>query len=279
MKTTFYSLLAVTFVLTSCKTEEKEAAYKSAVAPVAKKIAKELTIHDDTRIDNYFWMRLSDDQKNAETPDEQTQDVLAYLEAENEYLDKAMSHTKDMQTKLYDEIVGRIKKDDESVPVNNRGYSYYTRYVEGEDYPLYCRKKLEDNSQEEIMLNVPELAKGHSYYGVGNQTISPNNAIIAYGVDTLSRRKYDVYFKNLNTSEMIIDVLKNTTGSAIWANDNKTVFYSTKDPIILRANKIFKHVLGTDQSEDTLVFEEKDETFSTGVYKSKSEDYLMFYYY
>jgi oligopeptidase B len=279
MKTTFYSLLAVTFVLTSCKTEEKEAAYKSAVAPVAKKIAKELTIHDDTRIDNYFWMRLSDDQKNAETPDEQTQDVLAYLEAENEYLDKAMSHTKDMQTKLYDEIVGRIKKDDESVPVNNRGYSYYTRYVEGEDYPLYCRKKLEDNSQEEIMLNVPELAKGHSYYGVGNQTISPNNAIIAYGVDTLSRRKYDVYFKNLNTSEMIIDVLKNTTGSAIWANDNKTVFYSTKDPITLRANKIFKHVLGTDQSEDTLVFEEKDETFSTGVYKSKSEDYLMIYSY
>lgn len=279
MKTTFYSLLAVTFVLTSCKTEEKEAAYKSAVAPVAKKIAKELTIHDDTRIDNYFWMRLSDDQKNTETPDEQTQDVLAYLEAENEYLDKAMSHTKDMQTKLYDEIVGRIKKDDESVPVNNRGYSYYTRYVEGEDYPLYCRKKLEDNSQEEIMLNVPELAKGHSYYGVGNQTISPNNAIIAYGVDTLSRRKYDVYFKNLNTSEMIIDVLKNTTGSAIWANDNKTVFYSTKDPITLRANKIFKHVLGTDQSEDTLVFEEKDETFSTGVYKSKSEDYLMIYSY
>ena len=279
MKTTFYSLLAVTFVLTSCKTEEKEAAYKSAVAPVAKKIAKELTIHDDTRIDNYFWMRLSDDQKNAETPDEQTQDVLAYLEAENEYLDKAMSHTKDMQTKLYDEIVGRIKKDDESVPVNNRGYSYYTRYVEGDNYPLYCRKKLEDNSQEEIMLNVPELAKGHSYYGVGNQTISPNNAIIAYGVDTLSRRKYDVYFKNLNTSEMIIDVLKNTTGSAIWANDNKTVFYSTKDPITLRANKIFKHVLGTDQSEDTLVFEEKDETFSTGVYKSKSEDYLMIYSY
>ena len=279
MKTTFYSLLALAFVLTSCKTEEKEATYKSAEAPVAKKIAKELTIHDDTRIDNYFWMRLSDDQKNAETPDEQTQDVLAYLEAENEYLDKAMSHTKDMQTKLYDEIVGRIKKDDESVPVNNRGYSYYTRYVEGDDYPLYCRKKLEDNSQEEIMLNVPELAKGHSYYGVGNQTISPNNAIIAYGVDTLSRRKYDVYFKNLNTSEMIVDVLKNTTGSAIWANDNKTVFYSTKDPITLRANKIFKHVLGTDQSEDTLVFEEKDETFSTGVYKSKSEDYLMIYSY
>ena len=279
MKTTFYSLLALTFVLTSCKTEEKEAAYKSAEAPVAKKIAKELTIHDDTRIDNYFWMRLSDDQKNAETPDEQTQDVLAYLEAENEYLDKAMSHTKDMQTKLYDEIVGRIKKDDESVPVNNRGYSYYTRYVEGDNYPLYCRKKLEDNSQEEIMLNVPELAKGHSYYGVGNQTISPNNAIIAYGVDTLSRRKYDLYFKNLNTKEMIVDVLKNTTGSAIWANDNKTVFYSTKDPITLRANKIFKHILGTDQSEDTLVFEEKDETFSTGVYKSKSEDYLMIYSY
>jgi oligopeptidase B len=178
---------------------------------------------------------------------------------------------------LYDEIVGRIKKDDQSVPVSNRGYSYYTRYVEGDDYPLYCRKKLGDTSNEEIMLNVPELAKGHSYYGVGSRTISPNNTIMAFGIDTLSRRKYDVYFKDLDTGELIKDVLTNTTGRAVWANDNKTVFYSTKDPVTLRANKIFKHVLGTKQAKDVLVFEEKDETFSTGVYKSKSEDYLMLY--
>ena len=277
MKTTIYLLLVLAFISTSCKTEQKEVAFKSIETPLAKKVATELTIHDDTRIDDYFWMRLSDDQKNAETPDEQTQDVLDYLGAENEYLDKAMSHTKGLQTKLYNEIIGRIKKDDQSVPFSNRGYSYYIRYVEGDDYPMYCRKKLENNSKEVIMLNVPKLAKGYSYYGVGSRSVSPDNNIIAYGVDTLSRRKYDVYFKNLNTDEMIKDVLTNTTGIAVWANDNKTVFYSTKDPVTLRANKIFKHVLGTKQSDDMLVFEETDETFSTGIYKSKSEDYLMIY--
>lgn len=277
MKTSIYSLLAITLLIISCKTEEQkaEAAYKSTETPVAKKIAKELTIHNDTRNDDYFWMRLSDEQKNAESPDEQTQDVLDYLGAENEYLDKAMSHTKDLQTKLYDEIVGRIKKDDASVPINNRGYSYYTRYVEGDDYPLYCRKKLEDNSKEEIMLNVTELAKGHSYYELVGQSVSPNNKMIAFGVDTISRRKYDIYFKDLDKGKVIEDFLTNTTGSAVWANDNKTVFYTTKDPVTLRSNKIFKHILGTKQVDDELVYEEKDETFSTDVFKSQSEAYLM----
>ncbi|WP_044404421.1 oligopeptidase B [Lacinutrix sp. Hel_I_90] len=277
MKTSIYSLLALLFIVTSCKTEKKEAAYKSVEIPVAKKIATELRIHNDIRIDDYFWMRLSDAQKNADTSDAQTQDVLDYLETENTYLEKAMGHTKGLQSILYDEIVGRIKKDDQSVPVSNRGYSYYTRYVEGDDYPLYCRKKVDGTGNEEIMLNVPELAKGHAYYGVGSRTISPNNTLMAFGIDTLSRRKYDVYFKDLDTGELLEDVLTNTTGSAVWANDNKTVFYSTKDPVTLRANKIFKHVLGTKQAKDVLVFEEKDETYSTGVYKSKSEAYLMLY--
>jgi oligopeptidase B len=277
MKITFYSLLALPFILASCKTEQKEVDSKSLDTPLAKKITKELTMHNDTRTDDYFWMRLSDDQKNAATPDEHTRDVLDYLGVENEYLNESMKHTKSLQTKLYNELVGRIKKDDQSVPVTNRGYSYYTRYVEGDDYPLYCRKNLENNSEEQILLNVPELAKGFSYYGVGSRSVSPNNALIAYGVDTLSRRKYDIYFKELSTGKILTDVLINTTGSAIWANDNKTIFYSTKDPTTLRANKIFKHVLGTKQFEDVLVYEEKDETFSTGVYKSKSEDYIMIF--
>jgi len=277
MKTTIYSLLVLTFILTSCKTEEKELAYKAIATPEAKKVPKELTIHNDTRTDDYFWMRLSDAQKNAETPDTQTQDVLDYLGAENEYLKKAMGHTEGLQTKLYDEIVGRIKKDDQSVPYNNRGYSYYTRFVEGDDYPLYCRKKLEDNSKEEIMLNVPALAKGHSYYSVGSRSISDNNNLMAFSVDTISRRRYNVYFKDLKTGELFDDVLTNTNGSAVWANDNKTVFYSTKDPVTLRSNKIFKHVLGTKQSDDVLVYEEKDETFRTGVYKSSSQKYLIIY--
>lgn len=153
MKHSIYTLLILTIMISSCKSNDTERPHLSLEAPVAKKIPKELTVHDDTRIDNYFWMRLSDEQKNAETPDAQTQDVLDYLNAENDYLSKAMAHTTELQDKLYNEIVGRIKKDDQSVPVNDNGYSYYTRFEEGDDYALYCRKKLEEGAQEEIMLN------------------------------------------------------------------------------------------------------------------------------
>ncbi|GAA4271563.1 oligopeptidase B [Aquimarina gracilis] len=262
----------------SCNNENKTTTkpYQSLETPAAKKIAEELTAHGDTRIDNYFWMRLTDDQKNAETPDAQTQDVLDYLNAENDYKESAMKHTEGIQKKLYDEIVGRIKKDDSSVPYNDNGYSYYTRFEKGMDYALYCRKKLKENSKEEIMLNGPEMAKGYSYYGFGGRSISPDNKLLAFGIDTVSRRRYTIYFKNLETGELIKDKIENASGSgAVWANDNKTVFYASKDPVTLRQDKIFKHVLGTDQSEDELVFEEKDETFSCYVYKSRSDKYIM----
>ncbi|WP_296316588.1 S9 family peptidase [Winogradskyella sp. UBA3174] len=277
MKRNIYSLLALISILTSCKQEQKEVTYKSIEIPLAKKVTKELTIHNDTRTDDYFWMRLSDEQKNAETPDAQTQDVLDYLGAENEYLNKAMNHTKELQTKLYDEIVGRIKKDDQSVPVKSNGYFYYTRYEVGDDYALYCRKKVDENSKEEIIFNGPEMAKGFAYYGIGNRTISEDNKLMAFAVDTVSRRRYSIQFKNLETGELLSDNLSNTSGSATWANDNKTVFYTTKDPATLRANKIYKHVLGTDQSDDVLVFHETDETFNIGVRKSKSKAFLAIY--
>jgi len=263
--------------LTNCKQEQKETAkpYQSLDAPEAKKELKELSMHGDTRLDNYFWMRLSDEQKNAETPDAQTQDVLNYLNAENAYKDAAMKHTEALQEALYDEIVGRIKKDDASVPYNDNGYSYYTRYEKGNDYPLYCRKQLEDNAKEEILLNGPEMAEGKSYFGIGGWSVSPNNELLAYGIDTVSRRRYNIYFKNLKTGEILKDKLENTTSGLAWANDNKTVFYTTKDPKTLRADKIYKHVLGTDQSEDELVYEEKDDTFRTFVYRTRSEKYLI----
>ncbi|WP_438423553.1 S9 family peptidase [Aquimarina macrocephali] len=278
MKTKFiYSLLIFTMFFMACNTEKKPdlEPYQSIEAPVAKKIAEELKAHGDTRIDNYFWMRLSDKQKNAETPDAQTQDVLDYLNAENDYKDEAMKHTEGLQKKLYDEIVGRIKKDDSSVPYNDNGYSYYTRYEKGMDYALYCRKKLDDNDKEDIMLNGPELAKAHAYFAIGGRSVSPDNELLAYSVDTVSRRRYVVYFKNLESGEMLSDELKNTGGGAVWANDNKTVFYASKDPITLRQDKIYKHVLGTDQSKDELVFHEKDETFSCFIFKSRSDKYLM----
>ncbi|NND77467.1 MAG: S9 family peptidase, partial [Flavobacteriales bacterium] len=185
-----------------------------------------------------------------------------------------LKHTEGLQESLFDEIVGRIKKDDQSVPYNNNGYSYYTRYEEGMDYPLYCRKNL-DGGEEEIMLNGPEMAKGYDYYGIGSRTVSENNELLGYGIDTVSRRRYNIYFKNLKTGEMLKDQLGNTTGGVVWANDNKTVFYTSKDPVTLRAHKIYKHVLGTDQSEDQMVYEETDDTFSCYVFKSKSDAYIM----
>jgi oligopeptidase B len=274
MKQKFYLLVTFLLVFAACKTNEEQSKNEIAEAPKAKKIAKDLIEHGDKRVDDYFWMRLSDEQKNAETPDAQTQDVLDYLKAENDYLKKVMSHTEKLQDTLYNEIVSRIKKDDASVPVTDNGYEYYTRYEEGNDYAYYCRKKT-GSDEEEIILNGPKLAKGHSYFGIGGQDVSTNNNIMVYAIDTLSRRKYTLYFKNLETGELLQDKLNNTSGGAVWANDNKTIFYATKDEQTLRQDKILKHILGTDQSEDTVVFEEKDETFNTYVYKTKSKAYLV----
>lgn len=274
MKSITYALIAFLFFSVSCKTDQGSSEIIEDKGPIAKKIPEALTIHDDTRIDNYFWMRLSDEQKNAEIPDAQTQDVLDYLNAENDYLEKAMGHTVTLQQTLYDEIVGRIKKDDQSVPVKDNGYSYYSRFEEGGDYRLYCRKKI-GSEKEEIMLNGPKMAEGYAYFGFGRRSVSPDNKLLSYGIDTISRRQYTIYFKNLESGELLADKLENTTGGTTWANDNKTVFYTTKDPETLRSNKIFKHVVGTPQSEDVLVYEEKDETFSCGIYKSKSKKYLL----
>lgn len=276
MRKHFFIPLLLAIILVGCKTNEEN--QKSAVnTPVAKKIPKELTLHDDTRIDNYFWMRLSDDQKNAENPDNQTQDVLNYLNQENEYLEGVMSHTNELQDQLYDEMVSRIKKDDQSVPVKDNGYLYYTRFEEGGDYALYCRKKIDGDGKEEIIFNGPEMAKGYAYYGIGRQSVSEDNKLMAFAIDTVSRRRYTIYFKNLATGEILSDNLSNTSGSATWANDNKTVFYTTKDPETLRADKVYKHVLGTSQDEDVLVFHEKDETFNIGVGKSKSDAFIAIY--
>lgn len=270
MKKTIYLSM---IILASCQSTSKET--DMIKAPVADKEPKELVEHGDTRIDDYYWMRLTDEQKEDENPDEQTKKVVAYLEAENEYLAAKMKHTESLQTKLYDEITSRIKQDDESVPVSKRGYSYYSRFEKGQDYAFYCRKKLEDGAKEEIYINGPELAKDHAYFAVGGATVSPNNNLLVYGTDIVSRREYTLHFKDLSTGKLLADKIDKTTGGAVWANDNKTVFYTKKDPVTLRSYRIYKHVLGTDQSKDELVYEEKDETFSVGVRKSKSDAYIM----
>jgi oligopeptidase B len=251
-------------------------ATEHAVAPpVAEKIPHVLSLHGDTRIDHYYWMRLSDEQKVSKNHDEQTAMVMAYLNAENEYAKSVMSHTERLQDELYHEMLGRIKQDDDSAPYFKNGYWYYTRYEEGKEYPIYCRKKEVLDAPEEILLNVNELAKGHSYFNVVGLNVSPDNKILAYGVDTVSRRVYNIRFKNLETGQTLPDRLLNTSGESAWASDNKTLFYTTRNKVTLLTEKIYRHQLGQPSSQDQLVYEEKDPAYYIGVYRSKSGEYII----
>lgn len=243
--------------------------------PIAEKIPHELTAHDMTRVDNYYWMRLSEEQKNATEKDEQTKKVFSYLEAENAYLTEVLRPTESLQEELFQEITGRIKQDDASVPYQDNGYWYYTRYEAGKEYPVYCRRKGSMDAPEEVLLNVNALADGHAYYQVRGLRVSEDNRLLAYGVDTVSRRRYTLYIKDLTTGEIIDKPVPNTEGYVVWANDNKTFFYSKKDPATLRSDKIYRHRLGTDPENDPLVYWEKDETFYTGITKTKSRKYLI----
>lgn len=268
------SIMVAVILFLSCSRTKQTNKMKP---PIAEKVKKELTLHGDTRIDNYFWMRLTDEQKNAEEPDEQTKKALDYLEAENAYTNAVMKHTEDFQQDLYDEIVGRIKQDDESVPYLDNEYYYYTRYEEEKEYPLYCRKRGSLEAEEEIMLNVNDLAEGYGYFQATGLRVSPDNKLLAYGVDTVSRRRYTIYFKNLETGELLEDQIPNTTGGSVWANDNETVFYTVKNIETLRSERIKKHKLGDDHAADKEVYYEADEEFNVGAGKTKSKKYLLIY--
>jgi oligopeptidase B len=258
MKNLIFNYLAIVLIAISCtsKVEVKP--------PLAKKVPKELSIHGDTRIDNYYWMN---DRENPE--------VIAHLEAENAYKEAVMAHTEPLQDKLFEEIKSKIKPQDESVPYKKNGYYYYTRTVPEKEYYLVCRKKENPEAAEEVLLDVNHMAEGYEYFAVGGNSVSSDNKILAYGVDTLSRRNYTVYFKNLETGELLADQIPMTTGGVTWANDNKTVFYMLKDSVTLRSERIMKHTLGTQIENDVEVFYEADETFNTFIFKTKSEKYLM----
>ncbi len=273
-------LLAASIILLSCQNKQVNKPQSMMInrsdinAPTVKKVATELITHGDKRIDNYYWMKLSDDQKNATQKDSQTLDVIEYLDSENAYTEKMTAHLKPFQEKLYEEIVGRIKQTDISVPYYKNGYYYITRYEEAKEYAIYTRKKGDLANEEQMLLDVNKLAEPYEFYSAVGLTVSPDNKILAYGEDTLSRRIYSVKFLNLETGDYYDDVILNTTGSVTWANDNKTVFYTRKDDA-LRAYKIFRHTLGTPSENDVEIYHEKDETFSCYVYKSKSEKYIM----
>lgn len=272
-KIVLFFLTTLLILTTSCKQDKMKNA--DAKPPIADKVPVELEKHGDIRIDNYYWMRLTDEQKNAKDPDEHTQKVLDYLNAENDYFDKRFGHTEKFREELFQEMKGRIKEDDESVPYKDNGYYYITRYEIGGQYPIYSRKKENLEAEEEIMFNVNDMAKGFEYYSLRGVSVSEDNKLAAFSVDTLSRRQYTIQFKNLETSEIYPEKIENTTGGSTWANDNKTIFYAKKDPITLRSDKIFKHTLGTDPSTDTEVFHENDDTFGAFVYKTKSKKYIV----
>ena len=273
MKTTPIFLLALIFA--SCNSTVTQ---QTATPPMAKKIPFEMTEHGDTRVDNYYWMRLSDEQKNApdSTRDQQTKDVLDYLNAENAYTKSMLAHTDAFQTRLFEEMKGRIKETDQSVPVKQNGYWYYTRYEAGKDYAFNCRKKDSmETGTEEILVNGPAMAAGHDYWALGGLDVSEDNAILVYSEDLVSRRIYNASFRNIQTGEMLSDKIEGIAGCPVWANDNKTLFYVKKDPTALREFQIWRHTLGTQQANDALVFEEKDEEFSCFVYKTKSKKYMV----
>lgn len=265
-----FSLVIIAF--SSCdNTREKTASWPSVPAPVAAVKAHWRVVHNDSTLDNYYWMY----DYFGKGPDSTA--VVNYLKAENSYLDTMMSGTKKFQEALYAEMKGRIKEQDQAVPVLRNGYYYYTRTEEGQQYFKYCRKKGSLDAPEEVLLDVDKMAAGHNYYSATGFNVSTDNNLLAFAVDENSRRQYTIYVKDLTTGEIHKDVIKNTEGDPCWANDNKTIFYTSKNKITLLSEKIKRHTLGTDTLKDVVVYEEKDKSNYIGVRKSKNKKYILIY--
>ncbi|WP_417668786.1 S9 family peptidase [Pseudoalteromonas tetraodonis] len=248
---------------------ENVAAQTEVIPPIAKKVPYEMTIHGDTRIDDYYWMR-DDERKDPE--------VLSYLEAENAYTDEMLAHTKTLQTSLFEELKGRIQKDDDSVPVKNGDY-YYSSQTRGDnEYATYVRSSDFAGTDQQVILDVNELSKEHDYYAVSGLDVSPNGNLMAYGEDTVSRRIYNIKIKDLSTGKLLEDTLKGTNGSVVWANDNKTLYYIKKDLQTLLGYQVYRHTLGTPQAEDELVYEETDTSYYMGISKSKDDSEIYIWH-
>jgi oligopeptidase B len=273
MNKSYISMILLTIFASCTDKESDKQAYQwpDVTAPIAEKVPFKRVIHADTVVDNYFWM--IDYFKKG--PD--SNKVIDYLNAENTYLDTMMSGTKEFQKSLFTELKARIKEKDESVPYLKNGYYYYTRTEDGKQYYKYCRKKGSLDAPEEVLLDVDKMAEGHSYYSATGFNISPDNKLMAYGVDTVSRREYVIYIKNLVTSELSKEIIKGTTGSVAWANDNKTFFYTAKNPVTLLTEKIMKHRLGEDMVKDQIAYEEKDNSNYIGVGRAKSGKFIYIY--
>lgn len=259
------SVIALTLIFASaCKNEKKMEITTEIKPPIAEKKAKTLEKHGDIRVDNYYWLN-----------EKENEEVIDYLERENDYYEKMTAHTQDFQKSLFEEMKSRIKEDDSSVPYKYNGYWYITKFEKGQDYPIYTRKKDSLTAEEEILFDCNKMAEGEAYFNLRGINVSPDNKYVAFGIDNVSRRKYTIQIKNLETGETLPYKIENTTGGSTWANDNMTLFYTRKDDETLRSDRIYKHFLGDNPINDKEVFFEKDETYSTFVYKSKSRKYII----
>ena len=220
------------------------------------------------RNDPYYWLR-DDTRKNA--------DMLAYLKAENAYADAMLAPTKQLQDELFKEIVSRIKEDDSSVPVRQRGYYYYTRFSKGADYPVLARKAGTLKAKEQVMLDQPAMAKGHGFFAVGDWDVSQSNRLLAYALDTVGRRQYTLKVKDLTSGKTLTDDVENVEPNLVWADDNRTIYYIEKDPVTLLSKRVKAHVLGTPASADKLVYEEKDDSFYMGVSRTADDRYICIF--
>jgi oligopeptidase B len=227
-------------------------------------VPTELEAYGHVRTDNYYWLNQRDDPE-----------VIAYLEAENAYTDALMTHTDVLQETLFQEIKGRIKQTDVSVPYRIADHVYYTRYEDGKEYPIHCRRVRSPEAPEQVMLDVNTMAQGHEFFSVGQYAVSSDQDLLAYPVDAVGRRIYTIYVKDLSTGTVLPDVIPDVTPNLAWAEDNKTLFYTKQDPVTLRWYQVYRHVLGTDPAQDELVYEETDETFGCGVLKTKSKRYIV----
>jgi len=231
--------------------------------PRAEKVPKSLEIHGHKRIDEYYWLNERENPK-----------VIDYLNQENSFLKSELAHTEELQEELFLEMKSRIKEDDQSVPFELNDYWYYTRYEEGKEYPYYCRKLGSLEAQEEIILDVNEMAEGQAFCNVKGISIHPNNQLMAFGVDFVGRRQYEIKIKSLQTSNILEDSIENTTGGSVWSQAEDQLFYTERDET-LRSARVMRHELGTSSKDDVLVYEEEDETFDVSVGKSKSKKYLV----
>ena len=259
-----FAALFVALAAACVPTGEATVDFASLEPPVAAVIPTELETHGHVRVDDYYWLN---DREDAQ--------VVSYLEAENAYTDAMMAHTGDLQARLFDEIKGRIKQTDLSVPVRRGEYFYYSRTVDGQDYPIHARKRGSLDAPEEVLVNANERAEGHEFYAAVGLEVSSGDGILAFAEDTQGRRIYTIRFKDLGTGEMLADEIPGTSGNLTWAEDDRTLFYTKRDPQTLRAYQVFRHVLGTDPAADAPVFEETDEEFSSYVWKTKSKRFLV----